>query len=863
MGFAVATLAAGAWVASAQPPAPAGAGDAVVATVGRLKITRNEFAERVERARAAYRERAGEGIPDAMQPTFRRTVLEQMVRAHLLMLEAERQGRLVADTEAEEELKRAPIFNEGGRFNALRFEAARRNSPQAFADAVADARLRLSGARMEERVVRAHQPEEAKLRAAIERELTTADVEVLALPYDAFDGRGAEPTEREVIEAWRARAARGAAAPLAEAAPEIRERLRAERRAGDGDADLRAAYEAMRDELRTAAATVRYAFFDTADIDVKAPSEADLDRFYRGHLADYSRFDPERGEIRQRPFEEVKDDVQRRWHAERRMTEARAAGERLLAAWERGRRDRRAEAAATLLREVPQAYAGQPVDTLRFGAQLGDTLAARDAHPAAGMIDVPGGILVFRIDDRRGDVVPPLDAVREQVRALQAERREREELDAARALFEADPMAFARDSTLHFSRMLVPLTRPIDVPLTREEVERHHRENIDKYSAPEVMAARHILIAPSGPGPAADQAARVRAEAVLRRVRAGEDFADLAREVSDDLRTRASGGDLGSFGRGTFPPVLDQALFALRPGETSDLVRTQEGYHILRCTAYEPMAALPLVEVYSTVGFDAAREKSVVMARMSADSLMQLIRTVDDAKRIAAGNGFMVYRNSQPIGTRGGDPEIEALFARLDRMRPGEIYPLPVQLRGQGYVIAWLDSITPPRAPSFDQVRSAVLVEHRRRAGARALDAKRRELEALERDGWSVDSLAALFGGMTRHTELRAGDILPVLGGPDVLDSLVFGGGGRPALSPGETSGWVAFPGGLARVRLAELHPPGASEMAARLDRDRRKVLERNLFFYYEELKRQFGVRIRDAELAAISLPPPDAPDTP
>jgi len=859
---AFALAAAGSWAAFAQAPAGGSGGGSVMATVGRLTIHRNEFAERFDRARAAYRERVGEAIPEAFVPTFRRTVLEQMIRARLLMLEAERQGRLISEAEAEEELKKSPFFNEGGRFSPLKFDAARRNDPRAFADAVADARLRLSGARLEDRVVREHQPEESKLRTAIERELATATVEVLALPYEDFDGQGGEPTEREVVAAWRAGVARGESAPLAEAGPAIREGLRSERRDVGEDDVLRRAYADMRDELRGPAAAVRYAFFDTASIEIKAPSEADLDRFYRGHLADYSRFDAERGEIRNRPFEEVRDDVRHRWHAERRMIEARAAGERLLAAWERGRRDRGAERAAALFREVPGVAVGQPVDTTRFGAQLGDTLAARDAHPVAGMVAVPGGILAFQIHDRRADVVPPFAAVRERVRAGLAEQREREELEAARALFASDPGAFARDSTIHFSRMLVPLTRALHVPLTRAEVERHHRENIDKYSAPEVMAARHILIVPSEPGAAAEEAARLEAEAVLRRVKAGEDFADLAREVSDDAGTRASGGDLGSFGRGTFHPAFDRAVFELRPGETSDVVRTPEGYHIIRCTAYEPLAALPLVEVYSTVGYDAAMAKSVVMARQRADSLLRLIRTVADAERIAAESDYVIYRNHQAIGTRGGDAEIQSFFSRLDRMRPGEIHPLPVQLRGQGYVIAWLDSITPPRAPSFERVKSEAIAAYRRRTGASALEAKRAELVALEREGWSVDSLAALFGGLRRHETLRAGDPLPGLGGADVLDSLVFGDGRRPALAPGETSGWVALPDGLARVRLVERHPPDPSGMAARLDRERRKALERNLFFYYEALKRDFGVRIRDAELAAITLPPPGEPDT-
>jgi parvulin-like peptidyl-prolyl isomerase len=833
-----------------------------VASVGRLSITAGELKDRFELARRSYRERTGETLPEALLPTFKRTVLEQMIRAQLLMLQAEHEGLLVSDIEAEEELKKSPYFNEGGRFNEARFEATRRANPAAFATAVKESRLRLSGARMEERVVRRHQPEEAKLRAAIERELTTATIDVLALPFDSFDGRGDEPTEREVLDYYTAHAGEFGVAPLEEVAMEIRARLRAQRDAGASEVSLRRVYERVKDDLRRPAARVRYAWFDTSAIEVQAPSDSDLDRYYRGHLADYSSFDAARGEILQKPLEEVRDQVRGRWLRERRVLEARATGERLVSAWERGRRDRKAERQATLFEETPLVTVGPPLAIRRFGRQLGDTLAARRGRPGAAMIDVDGGILVFQIFEQSDNVVPAFEAVREML----VERHERtladEEREAAKRMFEANPSAFARDSTVHFTRLLVLLPKPLNVPLTREEVERYHREHIDKYSAPEVLAARHILISPAGDGPGQDEAARLDAEGLLRRIRAGEDFNALAREYSDDLATRESGGDLGSFGRGLMHPTFEQVAFRMRPGDVSEPVRTPHGYHLIKCTAYEPVQARPLIEVYTNVGFDAAMEKSVVIARQRADSLMRFVRTVADARRAAREMGIPIISNTKAVGERGGTVELDAYFKRLDEMKPGTRYPTPVDIRGQGFAITWVDSVSPPRPTYFEGIESEVLAEYRRVKGAGDLAAKRAELDRLEKSGWSVDSLATLFGGFVRVEDVRAGDDLGDLGGETLVDSLIFGGiGGRPALRPGETSGWVAFPGGLARMRLVARNAPDPSDMAARLERDRRKELERNLYFYFEELKREFPVRIQDPAMAATTLPPPVGAD--
>jgi PPIC-type PPIASE domain len=104
----------------------------------------------------------------------------------------------------------------------------------------------------------------------------------------------------------------------------------------------------------------------------------------------------------------------------------------------------------------------------------------------------------------------------------------------------------------------------------------------------EQVHARHILIATKSPETPTDQggldkpAARAKAEEVLKRVKAGENFEALAREYSDDPGSKPNGGDLGWFGKGRMVPEFEKTAFALQPGQTSDIVESQFGFHIIK-----------------------------------------------------------------------------------------------------------------------------------------------------------------------------------------------------------------------------------------------------------------------------------------
>jgi len=121
------------------------------------------------------------------------------------------------------------------------------------------------------------------------------------------------------------------------------------------------------------------------------------------------------------------------------------------------------------------------------------------------------------------------------------------------------------------------------ISITDEDLKAYYKANEDTFKVPEMVKARHILIS-AGKSAGADEKKKAmeKAEELLKRIKAGEDFAKLAAEFSDDKGSKEKGGDLGSFGRGRMVKPFEEAVFALKPGEVSGLVETQFGFHIIK-----------------------------------------------------------------------------------------------------------------------------------------------------------------------------------------------------------------------------------------------------------------------------------------
>ncbi len=145
------------------------------------------------------------------------------------------------------------------------------------------------------------------------------------------------------------------------------------------------------------------------------------------------------------------------------------------------------------------------------------------------------------------------------------------------------------------------------IEITEAEAREYHNKYKEEFITPEMVKVRHILIR-SGKNKSANEkkAARDKAEAILKRIKGGEDFSKLAMEHSEDPRSKPRGGELDFFHRGMMVPEFEKVAFNLKPGQISELVETQFGYHIIKLDERKDARHL---------SFDETREKVIAKAR--------------------------------------------------------------------------------------------------------------------------------------------------------------------------------------------------------------------------------------------------------
>ncbi len=206
-----------------------------------------------------------------------------------------------------------------------------------------------------------------------------------------------------------------------------------------------------------------------------------------------------------------------------------------------------------------------------------------------------------------------------------------------------------------------------------------YEQRREEYDRPEQVRARHILISLTpGADEAAIAAAREKALAAQRRIAGGEDFAAVARELSEDPGSKTQGGDLGFFPRGRMVKPFEDAVFSLEPGKLADEpVRSDFGFHVIRVEERKAAERIAFEQVREALAREIlADEAALAAARERASRVAERIAAGLDLEDVARSEGLPVERSGmlrrRPDGYvpgLGAAPELLAAAFSLEAGR--------------------------------------------------------------------------------------------------------------------------------------------------------------------------------------------------
>jgi len=400
------------------------------------------------------------------------------------------------------------------------------------------------------------------------------------------------------------------------------------------------------------------------------------------------------------------------------------------------------------------------------------------------------------------------------------------------------------------ARIAYLVLRPEDfaseVTPTDDELTAEYEDHLEDFEIPESVRARHILFrVASDADEAAVQAAEKRAREVYQKAIAGEDFAALARENSEDT-TASVGGDLGEFRRGQMVPAFEEAAFATPVGEVAGPVRTSFGFHIIKVEAHNPGGLQPKEAVLEKLRERVVQRQAKTVALARASALQGQLADGVDPAQVAADAG-LTWQEAGPFTAADAplpQPLVEALFETPE----GQV-GRPVEADDRFYVFRALQRIA-VRPESLDEARAAVESDLR--------GEKAKALAETTAEQWRV----ALDGG---------GDLAKLAGelGLATVTSAPFTRANPPGAlrSYGDVTAIFDLPAdraaltltgaeGVAVVQRLELIPPDTAGLASA----RREIEQRLLAAKHQlamevlltHLQEEAKVRLNDKVLAQI-----------
>jgi peptidyl-prolyl cis-trans isomerase D len=294
------------------------------------------------------------------------------------------------------------------------------------------------------------------------------------------------------------------------------------------------------------------------------------------------------------------------------------------------------------------------------------------------------------------------------------------------------------------------------IQVSDAQIQAYYNTHRDDYRKPERVHARHILLSISNKPKDEVPKIKAQAEALDKQLKAGADFADLAKKNSQDPGSAQKGGDLGWVSRGQMVKNFEDAVFTLKPNEISDVVTTEYGFHIIQVLEKQPAHLETLDEVRPAI-IEALKQQTVFdrMQDLTDKAHAELVKTPQNAQQIATQLGLEFlnlpgYRAGAPIPDFGNGQQ---LGATVQGMKPGEVSD--VLQAANKLAIAVVTAVHPPHPAELSDVEAQVRQQFTQREAVRIAQEKAtKAADLLKQNGGDLKAAAKAVGADITSTDL-------------------------------------------------------------------------------------------------------------
>jgi len=376
-------------------------------------------------------------------------------------------------------------------------------------------------------------------------------------------------------------------------------------------------------------------------------------------------------------------------------------------------------------------------------------------------------------------------------------------------------------------------------PVTEDDEKVYYQSHVDQYKLEDRAHVAHILFKTVGMTDAEAAEVKKKAEDVLNKAKHGGNFADLAKQYSEDT-TKDKGGDLGWIVRGQTVPEFEAAAFSLPKGSISDLVKTQYGFHIIQVLDRETARTQTLDEVKATIVNQLQQEKAEQLGETVSTQIADEIRRggrvpIEDlAKKfnLTTGEAKLVEAN-QPLPELGNAP---GLMDGIFHQRVGDVAaPIHTDL---GYVVLSVKDVQPTHPATLAEVHDRVASDYKHGKAVDLAKTRADDLAKRAKSGENFSAAAKALGFEVKTSEFisRAGSI------PDVASAKQFAA--AFTLPAGQTGDPIALGQNWAVFRVAQHDPVSQDDFEKQKSKIEEKVLQQKRQTAYELFRTALKARL-------------------